>query len=286
VNLTRPRIADAVAGLRPAAATLLIVGSMALTGCATTQNPDPLEPWNRKVFAFNEVVDNAVLKPVATTYRDVVPAPVRKGATNFFNNVQDAWSAVNLVLQGRFRDGASDLLRFGTNTVFGLLGVIDVASELGLQRHNEDFGQTLGKWGLGPGAYIVWPILGPSTIRDSIALPIETQVTPETWASSVRLRNSLTATRIVNTRANLLQASSLLDDAALDKYSFLRDAFLQRRRSLVYDGNPPEDEVPYDEYQDDEDSAPAAPAAASAPLPSASAASAPAVDPAASSGSK
>jgi phospholipid-binding lipoprotein MlaA len=258
---------------RAKAAVVMLVLSAGLSGCATTQNPDPLEPWNRKVFAFNEAVDSAVLKPVATTYRDVVPAPIRKGATNFFSNVQDAWSAVNLVLQGRFRDGASDLLRFGTNTVFGLLGVIDVASELGLQRHNEDFGQTLGKWGFGPGAYIVWPILGPSTIRDSIALPIETQATPETWASSVRLRNSLTATRIVNTRANLLQASSLLDDAALDKYSFLRDAFLQRRRSLVYDGNPPEEEAPYDEYADDEANASAPAPAASEPLPAAPAAS-------------
>jgi phospholipid-binding lipoprotein MlaA len=254
----------------------LIVVATALPGCATPQNPDPLEPWNRKVFAFNEAVDSAVLKPVATTYRDVVPSPVRKAATNFFSNVQDAWSAVNLVLQGRFRDGASDFLRFGTNTVFGLLGFIDVASELGLERHNEDFGQTLGKWGFGPGAYIVWPILGPSTVRDSIALPIELQATPETWVTPVSARNSLTATRLVNTRSNLLQATSLLDDAAMDKYSFLRDAYLQRRRSLVYDGNPPEEEAPYDEYKDDDSSAPAAPASAPAP----------AVVPAASSGTK
>lgn len=225
----------------------LLLVAAGLAGCATAQRPDPLEPWNRKVFAFNEGLDHAVLKPTATAYQKVVPGPVRTAATNFFNNISDLWSATNLFLQGRVTDGLSDVMRFGSNTVFGILGLADVASEMGMERHNEDFGQTLGHWGVGPGAYIVWPLLGPSTVRDSLALPIEQQVVPETFVSTVRMRNSLSVVRLVNTRANLLQAGNMLDGIALDKYTFIRDAYLQRRRSLVYDGDPP----PLDEEADE-----------------------------------
>lgn len=250
--------------------------ALVLGACATPQRPDPLEPWNRKVYAFNDAVDVAVLRPVATVYRDRVPEPVRTATTHFFANIQDAWSAVNLVLQGRPADGLSDVLRFGTNTVFGVLGLFDVATPLGLERHGEDFGQTLGKWGVGPGAYIVWPILGPSSLRDSVGLPLEMQLTPETWVSPEALRYSLTGVRVVNTRANLLQASRLLGDVALDPYVSVRDFYLQRRRSLVYDGNPPDDAQPEERW--DEPEAPAQPASAparpvSAPAPAASAAS-------------
>ena len=217
----------------------LLLVAAGLAGCATPQRPDPLEPWNRKVYAFNEGLDNAVLKPTATVYQKVVPSPVRTAATNFFNNIYDLWSATNLFLQGRVTDGLSDVMRFGSNTVFGILGLADVASEMGLERHNEDFGQTLGRWGVGPGAYIVWPVLGSSTVRDSVALPLEMRITPETFVSPVRASNSLLGLRLINTRANLLQASSMLDGIALDKYTFVRDAYLQRRRSLVYDGDPP-----------------------------------------------
>lgn len=227
----------------------LLLVAAGLGGCATAQRPDPLEPWNRKVFAFNEGLDNAVLKPTATAYQKVVPRPVRTAATNFFNNISDLWSATNLFLQGRVTDGLSDVMRFGSNTVFGILGLADVASEMGMERHNEDFGQTLGHWGVGPGAYIVWPLLGPSTVRDSIALPIEQQVAPETFVSTVRMRNSLSVVRLVNTRANLLQAGNMLDGISLDKYTFMRDAYLQRRRSLVYDGDPP----PLDDEPDEPD---------------------------------
>ncbi len=250
--------------------------ALVLGACATPQRPDPLEPWNRKVYAFNDAVDVAVLRPVATVYRDRVPEPVRTATTHFFANIQDAWSAVNLVLQGRPADGLSDVLRFGTNTVFGVLGLFDVATPLGLERHGEDFGQTLGKWGVGPGAYIVWPILGPSSLRDSVGLPLEMRLTPETWVSPEALRYSLTGVRVVNTRANLLQASRLLGDVALDPYVSVRDFYLQRRRSLVYDGNPPDDAQPEERW--DEPEAPAQPASAparpvSAPAPAASAAS-------------
>ena len=225
----------------------LLLVAAGLAGCATPQRPDPLEPWNRKVFAFNEGLDKAVLKPTATVYQKVVPSPVRTAATNFFNNIYDLWSATNLFLQGRVTDGLSDVMRFGSNTVFGVLGLADVASEMGMERHNEDFGQTLGRWGMGPGAYIVWPLIGPSTVRDSVALPIELQITPESFVSPDLASNTLLGVRLLNTRANLLQAGNVLDGIALDKYTFMRDAYLQRRRSLVYDGDPP----PLDEELDE-----------------------------------
>jgi phospholipid-binding lipoprotein MlaA len=241
--------------VRPAAAALLCSATL-LAGCATAQRPDPLESMNRKVFAFNEAVDTAVLKPAAQVYQAVLPSPVQLAVSNFFGNVRDAWSAVNLFLQGRFADGFSDVMRFGTNTVFGFAGVMDIATELGFERHGEDFGQTLGRWGVPTGAYIVWPILGPSTVRDSIGLPVDLKATPEALVSVSLTRNTMTGVRLVSTRAGLLSATSLIDDIALDKYAFVRNAYLQRRRSLVYDGNPP------DEEETDEMSAPAAPAAA------------------------
>lgn len=257
----------------------VLAAALLLSACATPQRPDPLEPINRKVYAFNDALDQAVVRPVATIYRDHVPAPVRTAATNFFANLQDAWSSVNLLLQGRPVDSVSDLLRFGTNTVFGVFGLFDVATGLGLERHGEDFGQTLGKWGLGPGAYIVWPILGPSTLRDSVGLPIELKMYPDAWVTPNSASYSLTGVRMVNTRANLLQASKLFNDIALDPYVAMRDAYLQRRRSLVYDGNPPDDAQPEERW--DEPEAPAAPPAGPASAPAA-AASAPAVDGAAS----
>lgn len=247
--------------------------ALLLSACATPQRPDPLEPINRKVYAFNDAVDQAVVRPVATVYRDRVPAPVRTAATNFFANLRDVWSSVNLLLQGRPVDGVSDLLRFGTNTVFGVFGLFDVATGLGLERHGEDFGQTLGKWGFGPGAYIVWPILGPSTLRDSVGMPLEMKMYPDAWVTPDAAAYALTGVRVINTRANLLQASRLFDQIALDPYVAMRDAYLQRRRNLVYDGNPPDDAQPEERW--DEPEAPAAPTPASAPAASAPAASAP-----------
>ncbi|WP_294000371.1 MlaA family lipoprotein [Sphaerotilus sp.] len=243
--------------MRPVAAALL--GSAALlAGCATAQHPDPLEPLNRKVFAFNEAVDGAVLKPVAQVYKAVLPSPIQLAVTNFFGNVKDAWSAVNLFMQGRFADGLSDVMRFGTNTVFGFAGVMDIATELGFERHGEDFGQTLGRWGVPSGAYIVWPILGPSTVRDSIGLPVDIMATPTSVVSVPLTRNTLTGLQLVSARAGVLTATGLIDDIALDKYAFVRNAYLQRRRSLVYDGNPPDEE-------EDTTMAPSAEPAASAP---------------------
>jgi phospholipid-binding lipoprotein MlaA len=227
---------------------------MLLGGCATAQRPDPIEPWNRGVFAFNEKVDVAVIKPVATFYQDIVPSPLRQGVTNFFSNFRDAWSAANLFMQGRVRDGFSDVGRFGANTVFGVFGLFDVATEIGLERHGEDLGQTLGHWGVPAGAYIVWPILGPSTLRDTTDIPFDIVLSPASLISPSSAVYGLTGVRIVNTRATLLKSTDLIDQIALDKYTFVRDTYLQRRRNLVYDGNPPDldnGEEPYVPPSDD-----------------------------------
>ena len=212
------------------------------TGCATTGGSpqDPLEPVNRAVFGFNEAVDQALLKPVAQGYRAVLPELVRVGVTNFFSNIEDVWIAANNLLQGKVENGLRDVMRVAINTVIGLGGLIDVASDAGLEKHNEDFGQTLGRWGFGSGPYLVLPILGPSTLRDGIGLlGFDTAADPVWNLDHVPTRNSLYTGRTINTRANALDASRLLEEAALDKYRFVRDAYLQRRRSLVYDGNPP-----------------------------------------------
>jgi phospholipid-binding lipoprotein MlaA len=247
----------------------LAAATLSLWGCATTAQPDPLEPWNRKVFAFNEAVDEAVLAPTARVYQDVVPSPVRTGVTNFFTNISDAWSAINSFLQFKGADGLRTTLRVGINTFFGLGGLIDIASDAGLEPGREDFGQTLGHWGVGAGAYIVWPLLGPSTLRDSAALPLDLQASHRAVIHDQGLNNSLTVLGVVNTRARLLGATRVLEDAALDKYLFTRDAWLQRRRSLVYDGNPPDE--PEDDW-DEEDAGDEPSGAAPSPAVPASAA--------------
>ncbi|MDB5886697.1 MAG: VacJ family lipoprotein [Polaromonas sp.] len=207
-----------------------------LQGCASgpQANPaDPLEPFNRSVYSFNEGLDRAVLKPVATAYQKVTPSPVRTGVTNFFENISDVWSLVNNVLQAKPTEAANSLFRVTTNTLWGIGGIFDVATELKIPKHKEDFGQTLGTWGLGAGPYVVLPLFGPSNIRDTAGLVVDMQGNLASQASHVSVRNSLSGLRLVDTRAGLLGAGDLLDQAALDKYAFTRDAYLQRRQSLI-----------------------------------------------------
>jgi len=220
-----------------------------LLGCATSGgNPsDPLEPLNRAMFGFNDTVDDAVVRPVARAYRAALPGIVRTGISNFFSNLEDVWISVNDVLQGKVQQGFEDFGRFLLNSTFGIAGIFDIASEAGLLKNSEDFGQTLGSWGIGTGAYLVLPILGPSTVRDGFGLLLDTQTDLVFRIDGVRVHNSLYLTRAIGTRANLLDASSVIETAALDKYAFVREAWLQRRRNLVYDGNPPREKEEADD---------------------------------------
>lgn len=209
-----------------------------LAACATgpDANPrDPLEPLNRGIYQFNDAVDTAVLKPVATAYQEVTPSPVRTGVNNFFGNISDLWSSVNAGLQLRPREATENLMRFSVNTVFGLAGVLDIASEMGIPRTRLDFGQTLGRWGAPSGPYLVVPLLGPSSVRDGTGLVVDIYADPVTSVDHIPTRNSMTALRMVDTRAGLLRAGTLLDDAALDKYSFMRDFYLNRRQNQIDD---------------------------------------------------
>jgi len=213
-----------------------------LAGCATSGgNPaDPLERVNRAVFAFNDGADKYMLTPVAKGYRAVLPGFLRTGISNFFSNLEDVWVSVNDVLQGKFQEGLEDITRVIFNSTFGIAGIFDFASDVGLPKRTEDFGQTLGWWGVGSGPYVVIPLLGPSTVRDGFGLLVDGRADlVYRGIDDVPLRNSVYATRAISNRANLLDASSVLEQAALDRYAFVRDAWLQRRRNLVYDGNPP-----------------------------------------------
>lgn len=218
--------------LLSAAAVTLMLG-----GCATGPNAnpqDPLEPFNRGVYQFNEGLDRAVLKPVATAYQDVTPSPVRTGVSNFFNNLRDLWSSVNALLQARPREAAENFMRFNVNTFFGLGGVLDIATEMRIERTTLDVGHTLGRWGVPSGPYLVLPVFGPSSVRDTVGLVADQRGdVVQQGVDHVPTRNALTALRVVDTRAHLLRAGELLEDVALDKYSFTRDAYLQRRQSQI-----------------------------------------------------
>ena len=220
----------------------LLVALTLLGGCASTGNPrDPFEPLNRGIYHFNDGVDTVLLKPAAEVYRGVLPQFVRTGVSNFYSNINDVIVALNNLLQGKFLNAASDVGRIAVNTTVGVLGVFDAATHVGLEKHDEDFGQTLGYWGIGPGPYLVIPLLGPSSVRDAIGRVVDFFTDPVTYVNPTRDRNMLWGVRFVNRRSELLETSKILETAALDPYEFLRDAYLQRRRNLVYDGSPPPD---------------------------------------------
>lgn len=221
-------------------AVCVIVSAGVLGGCASINDPrDPLEPLNRGVYKFNDAVDTVLLKPVAEIYQGVVPPIARTGIRNVFSNLNDVVVALNNLLQGKFTEAASDVGRIAINTTAGLLGLFDVATPAGLEKHDEDFGQTLGYWGIGDGPYLVLPILGPRNLRDTGGLVVDSLTDPVTYIDPSRDRNQVMGLRLVSRRAELLGASQLLSVAALDEYEFVRDAYIQRRRNLIYDGNPP-----------------------------------------------
>ena len=228
-------------------ALLLVAG--ALAGCATTgtvvgaappaASADPWENWNRKVYALNDAIDTALLKPVAETYRKVLPELVRTGIGNVFGNISDVWSAVNNLLQGKVQYSLEMGMRVATNTLFGLGGLLDPASEMGLKRRYEDFGQTLGCWGVGTGPYLVLPLLGPSTLRDTSALVLDRQASASSLANNSNTSLGITTLEVVHLRAGLLSTTRMIDDVALDKYTFVREAYLARRLDAVLDGKGP-----------------------------------------------
>lgn len=230
------RCAASPTGQHRGRAVAVLALASALAGCASGPPHDPLEPYNRGMTEFNDTVDAAVLKPVATVYQDVTPSVVRTGVSNFFSNIGDAWSFVNNVLQLRPEGSLHSAVRFTVNTFFGLGGLLDIAGEMGVDRHKQDFGLTLGRWGVPAGPYVVLPLLGPSTVRDTVAFPVDWRGNLLRDTYPVSVRNSLYGLRLVNTRANLLRASTVLDAAALDKYTFTRDVYLRVRNQ---DSAPP-----------------------------------------------
>jgi phospholipid-binding lipoprotein MlaA len=223
------------------AALALGAGVALSAGCATTGNPkDPLEGFNRAMFAVNEGMDKVAFKPIAQGYDAVVPLPGKTALSNFFSNLADPWIAVNNLAQGKAWEAFTDAGRFLINSTVGILGAFDVASEIGLEKHEEDFGQTLGRWGVGDGPFIELPFFGPRTTRDAVAQIADSYADPLYYAvDEVSTRNILYGTRFTSNRAQLLPADKTIEEAALDKYAYIRDGYLQRRRSLIYDGRPP-----------------------------------------------
>ena len=242
--------------------SLLLLASACATG--PDRNPaDPFEPANRAVFSFNDTLDRTVMTPVAKGYNTVTPSPVRTAIKNFFANLGDVNNLANDLLQGKVAAGIEDLMRLSMNTVLGIGGLIDIATPGGLPRHDQDFGLTLGHWGVASGPYLVLPLFGPNTARDAVGMAVDIQLDPSTYAASA-VRNSLFGVNVVSTRAHYLDATNLLEKAALDKYSFVRDAYLGRRRSQL-EGASQSQVLP--DYGDDPEGANAAPAAAPAASP-------------------
>ena len=229
-----------------------VTGGVKLSHLTTYDPKDPLQAYNRVMFAFNERADQYALKPVAKAYRFITPKPVQFVVGNFFSNLGDLWTGFNNLLQGKGKAAASDTARFFVNSTLGFLGFADVATEMGLEKHNEDFGQTLGWWGVPSGPYFVIPLLGPSTIRDAASRPVDTYGQPYMWQDGHdALKWSLWTVDKVHARAALLDAENAFNDAALDKYTLMRDGWLARRRNQVYDGDPPDEDDAADPYGDD-----------------------------------
>lgn len=224
--------------------TLPVIMSLALTGCAANGDPrDPLEPMNRAIHSFNEGFDRYLLRPVAEGYDAVMPTFAQTSVRNFFANLDDVTVVANDILQLKLEQGARDFMRLAFNSTFGMFGLLDVAGEMGLKKNNEDFGQTLGRWGVGTGPYLVLPIMGPSDIRDTAGFMVDSSYTDLVRNhDDVSTRNPVLALRLISRRADLLDAKRAMDAAALDGYEFSRDLYLERRRGLVHDGKPPLDE--------------------------------------------
>ena len=222
------------------ARVLTLAAAALLAGCAAAPSKvDPLEPMNRALYRVHDVVDTNVVKPIAQGYVDFIPYFIRKGVSNVFNNIDDAFSALNGTLQGKFDKAGNDLGRVMVNSLFGVVGLIDVASDIGIERGNEDFGLTFAHWGIPAGPYLFVPLFGPTTVRDGTGVIVRIAVGPVGFIPDVPLRNSLYGVGFVDQRSQLLGVGEIVDTAALDRYTFIRNAYFQRRRYLFYDGKPP-----------------------------------------------
>lgn len=221
---------------------LLLLGSLfALAGQAVAQgNPrDPYEGFNRAMFSANEALDKYAARPVAQAYDAAIPLPVKASVGNFFGNVGEVWVGANNVMQGKVGDAGTGVARLLINSTVGIFGLFDVASEMGLERYNEDFGQTLAVWGVGGGPYVFLPVIGPRTMRDLAGWAVDTSVDPVSFVNPESVRVGASVVRFVDIRAGLLPADRIIEEAALDKYAYIRDAYLQRRNNLIHDGRPP-----------------------------------------------
>jgi len=215
---------------------------LALQGCATVKSADARDPWepmNRSIYQFNDAIDTVALKPAAQLYVQVLPGMVRTGVSNFMGNLGDVWSMANSAMQLKGQATVETFMRINVNTFMGLGGILDVASEMGIEKRREDFGQTLGYWGIQPGPYVVLPLFGPSTLRDALAFPVDMQGNVTNSLADQATRNGLLAVRLIDQRAGLLKAVDAIKASSLDPYSFVRDAYLQKRRNDIFDGNPP-----------------------------------------------
>lgn len=235
----------------------LLLSTLWLGGCASSgqaiDERDPWESYNRSMYKFNEKFDQYIFKPVSRGYRAVTPQPVDNAISRFFSNLGDIPNSLNNLLQGKPLDALSDLGRFTINSTIGIFGFFDPATHIGLKKHNEDFGQTLAKWGVPTGPYVILPILGPSTVTDTAGLATDWQLRPQTYIDDRETRYATITLEAVDTRADLLGASKVLDAASFDQYAFLREAYFQRRRNLKYDGNPPAEAMPFDDFMDMEE---------------------------------
>lgn len=226
----------------------LILLAALVSGCATARDPrDPWETVNRATYGFNDAVDKTIVKPVAMGYKFVTPAPIRTWVYNFFSNLNDVVVLANDLLQFKFVQARDDFARILINSTWGLAGINDIATLAGLEKRNEDMGQTFGHWGIGPGAYFVIPLIGPSTVRDTVGFVGDAYIAPIFDPSDISTRNLLIGLRVISGRAELLDAERIIGEAAIDEYAFVRDAYLQRRLNLIYDGKPPR---PYDDTED------------------------------------
>lgn len=239
----------------------LLLACTIFAGCASSGNvappesrspADPWEPMNRRIDAFNTAGDKVTLKPVAKGYRKVVPSIARRGVSNFYDNLTTPWTAVNNFLQGKGAAGVSDIGRFLINSSVGLLGILDVGTALGLEQHDEDFGQTLAVWGVADGPYVVIPFFGPSTLRDALVTPLDILANPLYHYRNSSVRDKLIGLQILDMRTRLLNAERLLSDSA-DRYITIRESYLQNRNYVIHDGNPPVDDDFYDDFLEDEE---------------------------------